>query len=189
MEPLSSSDRAGIDTEREHKKAKTDNGDLNFVFSSNHIKPMEILDVRDNTEKETLPPQSSKIGGNILFPALTAQNRGNFSTITLADEKTVHQNINLESPPRENSTPDLELALGDTKKSPKKGPMLPFLSSPKVNVQDGRSSSRPVQVDETASLSLSLAFPIALSDGSGEAGSNKSSGNTDLFPFSRPRDS
>jgi hypothetical protein len=195
MEPLPSLGRAGVDTEREHKKVKTDNGDLNFVFNHNHNKPMEILDVRDNTEKGILQPQSSRNDGSILFPALTTKNRGNFPTITSTDETMVHQNLNLESPPRENSIPDLELALGDTKKSPKKGLILPFLSSPKVNVRGDDSSSssigsRLVQVrDETASLSLSLGFPIALSNGSGEMGSNQSSEDTNLFPFSRPRNS
>ncbi|XP_078173207.1 ASI1-immunoprecipitated protein 2-like isoform X2 [Carex rostrata] len=191
MEPLSSLYGVGIDTERQHKKARSNNGDLNFVFGSNHVKPMdENLDGRDYTDKETPPPQISKNDGNILFPTLTVQNRENFSTLISADETMVRQNINLEYPPRETSTPDLELALGDTKKSPKKGPMLPFLSSPKVNRQGDSSSSRPVQVvDETATLSLSLGFPNALSDGGGEAGPNKSSGNIDLFPFIRPRDS
>jgi hypothetical protein len=195
MEPLSSLDRAGVDAEREHKKVKTDNEDLSYIFNLNDVKPMEILDVRDNTEKRILQSQSSRNDRNILFSALTThQKRENFPTITSTDETMVHENLNLESPPRENSTPDLELALGDTKKSPKKCPMLPFLSSPKVNIQGNGSSSssigsRPVQVrDETASLSLSLGFPIALSDGSGETRSNKSSEETNHFPFSRPQD-
>ncbi|KAJ4775039.1 RING/FYVE/PHD zinc finger superfamily protein [Rhynchospora pubera] len=210
MEPASSPDWGGIEAEKQHKKAKTDNGDLNFLFSRNHVKPMEeSFNRKDNTEMEKLPPQSSK-SDDFLFPALVSQNQQNFSRINSADETMVPQNLCLESPPRETSTPDLELALGDTKKSPKKGPMLPFLSPPKVvqgespkkgpmlpflsppkvNVQGDGSNSRAVKVlDETASLSLSLGFSNALSDKTGEVGPDKSSGNRDLFSSGQSRDS
>ncbi|XP_020112358.1 uncharacterized protein LOC109726943 isoform X3 [Ananas comosus] len=150
--------------QREHKKVKLDlnpnpGGDILDGKFSSKVHPLSSSLVDNNNIDSERIPESSTSAGRYFFPV----------DLDLGPSRTAKQEpIDIlsssddEEAREERDAPDLELALWDAKKSPKKD-----TSSFSFKLAEKRKQDRPPSLaaedgnDTTASLSLSLGFPVS----------------------------